>query len=113
MGYRRDVGFACTPMVKQVIEQMCEWDLDLKELFQCASDCSSLRNDDGRWFWEHVKWYEDYPDIQIMENLMAALDSSALYDLYGMIRIGEEQDDIETKGTPYEFDMYVNRSIDI
>ena len=111
MGYRSDVGFACTPMVKQVIEQVCEGDLDLKDLFQCAKDCSS--DDDGRWFWDYVKWYEDYPDIQIMENLMVALDSSELYEEYGMIRIGEEQDDIETKGTPYEFDMYVNRSIDI
>lgn len=111
MGYRSDVGFACSPMVKQVIEQMCEWDLDLKELFQCAKDCSP--DDDGRWFWEHVKWYEDYPDIQIMENLMETLDNSGLYDEFGMIRIGEEHEDIETKGSPYEFDMYVNRSIDI
>ena len=111
MGYRSDVGFACTPMVKQIIEQVCEWDLDLKELFQCAEERSS--SEDGRWFWEYAKWYDSYPDIQIMENLMAILDRSQLYDEYGMIRIGESDDDIETKGSPHEFDMYVNRSIDI
>ena len=111
MGYRSDVGFACTPMVKQIIEQVCEWDSEFKELINYADNHSA--NDSGRWFWEYVKWYEDYPDIQIMENLMTALDSSDLHDEFGMIRIGEEQDDIESKGSPYEFDMYVNRSIDI
>lgn len=112
MGYRSDVGFACTPMVKQIIEQVCEWDSDLEELFQCAQDLAHQAKS-GRWFWEYAKWYDSYPDIQIMENLMATLDRSELYDEYGMIRIGEEHEDIETKGSPHEFDMYVNRSIDI
>ena len=35
------------------------------------------------------------PAIQIMENLMSTLDRSELYDEYGMIRIGEEHEDID------------------
>ena len=112
MGYRSDVGFACTPMVKQVIEQVCEWDSEFKELIGYASD-ESHGTDDGRWLWNSVKWYPDFPDVQIMENLMVILDNSEMYDEYGLIRIGEEQDDMETKGSPYEFDMYLNRSISI
>ena len=112
MGYRSDVGFACTPMVKQVIEQVCEWDSEFKELIDYASD-ESCGTGDGRWLWGCVKWYPDFPDVQIMENLMATLDNSEMYDEYGLIRIGEEQDDIETKGSPYEFDMYLSRSISI
>ena len=44
---------------------------------------------------------------------MEMLDAQGLEDLYGFIRIGEETDDIEQRGAPYEFDLYVNRSIEI
>lgn len=111
MGYRSDVGFTCTPVVKQVIEQVCEWNSEFKELIDYADNRSF--NDSGRWFWEGVKWYDDFPDVQIMENLMVVLDNSEMYDEYGFIRIGEETEDIETKGSPYELGMYVNRSIGI
>lgn len=111
MGYRSDVGFACSPMVKQIIEQVCEWNSEFKELISYAHDHSG--DDTGRWFWADVKWYESHPDVQIMENLMIVLDNSELYEEYGLIRLGEEVDDVETKGTPYEFDMYVNRSIEL
>ena len=111
MGYRSDVGIACTPMVKQIVEQVCEWDSEFKEMINCADNHSF--DDSGRWFWDSVKWYETYPDVLIMENIMTILDNSEMYDEYGMIRIGEEHEDIETRGSPYEFDMYVNRSIGI
>ena len=115
MGYRSDVGFACDPIIRQVIETMAEWDSEFKELLQCGDDLSC--DDFGRWRFESVKWYESFPDVRIMENIMAMCDSVDIdglcYETYGFIRLGEEHADIEIKGDTCAFDLYVNRSIDI
>ena len=115
MGYRSDVGFACDPIIKQVIETVGEWDREFKEFLDYGEDMAS--DDFGRYRWEGVKWYESFPDVQIVENIMTMCDNCDInglaYDSYGFIRIGEELDDLETKGDTCAFDLYVNRSIDI
>ena len=98
MGYRSDVGFACDPIIKDVVETVAEWDKELKELIDYAEDMSP--DDHGRWRFEDVKWYESYPDVQIIENIMVMCDnvdiSGLAYDSYGFIRIGEELDETYT-----------------
>ena len=115
MGYRSDVGFACDPIIKQVIETVAEWDKEFKELLDYGDDMSA--NHFGRWRFDHAKWYDSFSDIQIMENIMTMCDnvdiSGLAYDSYGFIRIGEEVEDVEMKGDPSAFDLWVNRSIDI
>ena len=116
MGYRSDIGFACDPIIKQVIETVGEWDEEFKELLDYGEDLA-FGCDKGRWRFEYAKWYDSYPDVQIMENIMTMCDNGHCgglsYDSYGFIRIGEELEDIEMKGDPSAFDLYVNRSLDI
>ena len=115
MGYRSDVGFACDPIIKQVIETVGEWDKEFKELLDYGEDLAS--DDFGRYRWESVKWYDSFPDVQIVENIMTMCDNCDIngltHDSYGFIRLGEEHDDIVTRGDTCSFDLYVNRSIDI
>jgi hypothetical protein len=115
MGYRSDVGFACDPIIKDVIEAVTEWDKEFKEMIGYAEDLSG--DDHGRWRFEDIKWYEGYEDVQIIENIMVMCDnvdiSGLAYDSYGFIRLGEEMEDVEMKGDTSAFDLYVNRSIDI
>ena len=115
MGYRSDVGFCCDPIIKQVVETMAEWDSEFKELLQCGEDLSC--DDFGRWRFESVKWYDSFPDVQVVENIMTMCDNADVnglcYDSYGFVRIGEELDDVEMKGDTCAFDLYVNRSLDI
>ena len=116
MGYRSEVAFVCDPIVKDIVKTVAEWDKELKQLLSYADDMSS-DPEYGRWLFSDVKWYESYPDVQIVENIMTMLDSVDIngfcYDSYGFIRLGEEMDDNETRGDPSAFDLYVNRSIDI
>ena len=112
MGYRSDVGFACSPMVRKIVEQVAEWDSEFKELLEYAQ-INPDSGDEGRWFWGDVKWYESYGDVYIFESIMTVLDNSEMWDSYGMIRLGEEVDDNVMRGDPSSYDMYVNRSIDI
>ena len=116
MGYRSDVGFACDPIIKQVIETVGEWDSEFKELLDYGEDLAE-GHAQGRWRFDYAKWYDSFPDVQIMENIMTMCDNvqdpGLCYDSYGFIRIGEELDDLEMKGDPSAFDLYVNRSLDI
>mgnify|MGYP001287387529 FL=1 len=116
MGYRSDVGFACDPIIKQVVETVGEWDKEFKELLDYGEDLAA-GHAQGRWRFDSAKWYDSYPDVQIMENIMTMCDNvndpGLCYDSYGFIRIGEELDDVEMKGEPSAFDLYVNRSLDI
>ena len=115
MGYRSDVAFACDPIVKDIVQTVAEWDKEFKELLDYSDDMSP--DDSGRWLFSDVKWYESYPDVQIVENIMTMLDNVDVngfaYDSYGFVRIGEEMEDIEMRGDTNAFDLYVNRSIDI
>jgi len=67
-------------------------------------------------FWESIKWYSDYDEISSIENYLGEISDSkrneGFKDPYGMIRLGEEPDDVEINGEPYDFNMYVNRSIE-
>ncbi len=116
MGYRSDVGFACDPIIKQVIETVGEWDSEFKELLDYGEDLAE-GDAQGRWRFDYAKWYDSFPDVQIMENIMTMCDNvqhpGLCYDSYGFIRIGEDLDDLEMKGDPSAFDLYVNRSLDI
>ena len=118
MGYRSDVGWACDPAVAEVIGAVLELNPkesnpDMHSLVDMGRDrhWGSERLD--RLFFESVKWYEGYHDVDMFNRLMEMLDAYGLDDFYGFIRIGEETDDIEQRGVPYEYDMYVNRSIEI
>ena len=73
MGYRSDVAFACDPIVKDIVKTVAEWDKEFKELLNCGDDLSP--DDHGRWLFSYVKWYESYPDVQIVENIMTMLDN--------------------------------------
>ena len=115
MGYRSEVAFACDPIVKDIVKTVAEWDKEFKELLDYSDDMSS--DDFGRWLFSDVKWYESFPDVQIVENIMTMLDNVDIdgfaYDSYGFVRLGEEMDDNEMRGDTSAFDLYVNRSIDI
>lgn len=54
------------------------------------------------------KWYQSYPEVQAIESWLEKL----VYGTFGAMRIGENDDDIETWGDPGEFEIWLNRSID-
>ena len=118
MGYRSDVGWACDPAVAEVIDAVLELNPkesnpDIHQLIDHGRDKHRGLERLDRLYLEHLKWYEGYHDVDMFNRLMEVLDAHGLDYLYGFIRIGEETDDIEQRGCPYEFDMYINRSIEL
>jgi len=61
-----------------------------------------------------VKWYESYADVGAVMSEINKLESDETKcDSFGYIEVGEEIDDITHLGCPWEFDMYLNRSVDM
>ena len=83
-----------------------------------------LQGDVVYWHMPSWKWYESYPEIQEIEAFFAMLnerepinegadkDGTDTSPWFGAIRMGEGDDDIQTWGKPYEFDIQVQRLID-
>ena len=111
MGYRSDVGISGTEEFKFVVDSVASLDKEFEEFIGYGEDYSP--DNAFRHKWDDVKYYDGYPDVDTMNNIMNFFEEVHCEDYFGFIRIGEETDDIETRGSPYEFDMYVNRSIEI
>lgn len=115
MGYYSDVGLCLTATGKKVLdaglaalEPEAERTKNIHELLNSPRD---KREKDGAvaWLWESLKWYDDYPDVAFMENLLQDLDEQD----YLFIRVGESDDDTEYRGGFWEnpFGMSLVRRI--
>lgn len=71
------------------------------------------------WFLYGWKFYDSYQEVQDIENFFNALDEESIqvpnstlqYAVYGALRIGENDDDVQTWGDPLEYHIRLNRSI--
>jgi hypothetical protein len=120
MGYRSDVKALIYPSGGE--HNLLEYD-KLKLLFNTTFQdvFTSWGEDYFSWDDKHralifdansVKWYDDYPEIKTFLKFLE--DVHGLGYEYEFIRIGEEDDDVETDRTgDAEGYMYVSRSIEV
>ena len=101
MGYRSDVRIA---IIKEVY-----MDALIKENFpEIFIENEPDIIDGNRYYsFDDIKWYDDFPDIA---ECMKFLNNLPEED-WGFIKIGENDDDVESFGSPWDFDMYVETSI--
>ena len=55
---------------------------------------------------DYVKWYDGYKPV---DDIMSAIAHIENEESYGFIRIGEEWNDIETLGFPYDYGLTIHR----
>jgi hypothetical protein len=120
MGYRSDVKAIIYPLGGD--QNLLEYD-KLKLLFNTTfQDVFTAWGEDYfSWDDNHralifdansVKWYDSYPEVQKFIKFLA--DVHELGYEYEFMRIGEEDDDVETDRTgDAEGYMYVSRSIEV
>lgn len=117
MGYRSDVGIALNQSAILTLHQKLNALDKESEAFSVVSsfftyadkhleDCDSGAE---TYLWEGVKWYDEFPDVEFIENLLMELD----WGDFLFIRIGEELDDIDIRGSFWDnpFDLGISRSI--
>lgn len=104
MGYRSDVIIAITKEVRTR-------HLISNEIPACLMNDNSVikeaRDSDGAFYFriQGWKWYDSYPEIQ---EIHAWFESMADEE-FGAMRMGEDDDDNQTWGNPYDFDICLNR----
>lgn len=100
MGYRSQVAIAIKTKIYHKHEN---------ELREAMKDCDALLKTEIAYVisWEYVKWYDSYPSVSSIEAVLAKLDEED----YGYLRIGEDSGDVEEKGSPWDFDIQINRCI--
>lgn len=110
MGYRSEVAIRCQDKAYEMFE---------KAWGEFTPDKIFHQKDDHLIYWDWVKWYEDYPDVSSIENIMYELDKLENDEVidnklgYRFMRLGESDTDIETKGNTYEIELYMIRKIDL
>jgi hypothetical protein len=101
MGYQSDIVIAIRKSI--VAEDLISPCIPavIKELNSASTDEAVY------YFIEGWKWYTSYPEVQEIEAWFESMD----YEDFGAMRIGEDDNDTETWGSPYEFEIYLSRSI--
>jgi len=96
MGYRSDIRFLIPITDYEKLKGDCRLKHGNNSLFTALDKKEIRKTDDGKEFmyfgWDNIKWYtgtEGYEEIDDIEN--------AVYDCneHHMVRIGEDNDDIE------------------
>ena len=76
------------------------------------------------WHMPSWKWYSSYPEIQEIEAFFTMLfERESIKDSadkggtdtcpwFGALRMGEDDNDVQTWGDPYEFDIRVQRFVE-
>ncbi len=103
MGYRSEVVIALN---KTVIAKLVLTGNTLPKLFLYADN--QLINDCAYYYiFEGIKWYQEYPEIIYINSFLDTLDIAD----FGFIRSGDEVTDIEILGSPYNYDMYLEKHL--
>ena len=107
MGYRSEVYLRIAKPLVEVVDAARKLDDNLDKML---SDGEEERIDKVKtdFHWEYTKWYDSYPEVQAVESLLDMLQD----DDYGFVRIGEEEGDIERKGDPACYDIYIQTTVD-
>lgn len=105
MGYRSDVFLRIAEPLVEVVQAAAKLDPKLEEILKDGESDHGAETD---FYWESVKWYDSYPEIQAIEGMLDDLDE----DDFGFIRLGEDRGDIEERGYPSEYGMYTSTTVD-
>lgn len=112
MGYKSDVVIA---MNKKTVMKYGLLLNKLIKLNELADLVETTNEGNTYWYINDIKWYDDYPEIADITNLMNELDLDNANNntdvAYAFMRIGEESGDVEDRGVCSEFDIYYTQSI--
>lgn len=101
MGYYSDVGLCLTAAGKLALDvALTEAEknnpdvTDIKNMLDSAEVRTDADSGTVAYLWENTKWYDDFPEVRFVENVLLELDSADFL----LIRVGEDYDDTELQG---------------
>ncbi|MDR2050263.1 MAG: hypothetical protein LBQ63_00595 [Deltaproteobacteria bacterium] len=105
MGYRSEVGLCLDAAGEktlaealQNLETHNEHAGSIRELFASAERKQDEDSGAAAYYWDWLKWYQDYPDVVFAESFLESLEN----DDYLFIRVGKSDADTEYRGEFWE-----------
>ena len=129
MGYRSEVILAIdAKLVPALMTAFAKCEETQKLCTQYVDNLDTDYEGKGNWLmrWDHIKWYESFPEIEMINNLIEGMETEDLSEfglkddenapdyseMFRFVRIGEDMDDNEQRG--YGFDnIYISRAISL
>jgi hypothetical protein len=101
MGYRSEVVVSIPKDLFKTVVPL------IKDAMEFADDVTYSKDREAYYVrWDSIKWYDSYPEIEAVENVVSE------YEDIGFIRLGEELEDMEIKNTR-RYDLYAVRTVTI
>ena len=117
MGYRSDVGLALSKTgAIRLQEKLNSFDKDSETFFNVTEFLEyahkHLKHEESGaelFLWDYLKWYDSFPEVHFFEDLMSELE----WDDFLFLRIGEDMNDNEEKGSFWDnpFELSILRTI--
>lgn len=105
MGYRSEIAIAVTPEIFASAPD------EVKDAFvEVFGEPSINEADRILWHSDWMKWYSDDPLVAQIEGWLSELEDG---ESYGLLRLGENDEDVQTDGHPYEFGIRYARKLEI
>ena len=111
MGYRSDVVIVTKIENKELVKLLQEDEEAVEEqYFFSMKDYNGKHMECFFTRYDYVKWYEAYPCVAKIESAMRKIEDD---ESFGFMRVGEDYNDVEVMGLPYDFNIQLSRTIDI
>ena len=111
MGYRSDIVIVTKIENKELVKLLQEDEENTDEqYFFSMEDYNGKKMECFFTRYEYVKWYDSFPSVN---KIRSAMDNIEDGDSFGFIRVGEDYDDVESLGMPYDFNIQLSRTIDV
>lgn len=104
MGYRSEIAIGVDPKIYKTAPKEVKQAFD--EVFG-APDVNEVRR--IVWYHEWLKWFESIAEVYLISDWLREQDT----ENYGLLRLGEEDEDIENRGSPYDFGINYVRKLEI
>jgi hypothetical protein len=122
MGYRSEVVLVVDKRAEGILLHAFTSCPAAHELCHDHVDVRRVREDAIIFQWSGIKWYDQYPEVQALEDFMDRLDNADNItidgeevdpcELYRFVRTGEDSADVECRGYGFE-NVYPYTSINI
>lgn len=113
MGYRSEVAIKCEQKAYEKFKEVFtdgEMYIHPDKIFY---DCELK---EYTLYWDWIKWYEDFEGVSAIVKLMDTLDEEHVEGdelAYKMLRLGEDDDDIESRRNDWSIELWMVRKIDL
>ena len=125
MGYRSEVVLAVSkPAMPHFLAVLAKFPEACNMVFKDHDTLVKDYDGEGTLLvaWQDIKWYDSYPEVRALSRFIDELEGDILegFDLPAddyqgdhvrFVRLGEDIDDCEMRGTLHEYDINFSRSL--